>query len=177
MCKLHAHVAQSAETDHADFLALGDAPVAHGRVGCDSGAEQRSGSGEVEIRGNAEDESLVNDDAVGVAAIGDASQMLVGEVVGEGQIRAELLEARLALGACAVGVHHAADCGEVARLELGDRGANLGDTADDLVAGDAGINGGHHAAPLIANLVEIGVTDAADREFRSVRRVRLDHAA
>jgi hypothetical protein len=30
MRKLHAHVAQSAETDHANFLALGDTLVAHG---------------------------------------------------------------------------------------------------------------------------------------------------
>src|ERR1035441_5622940 len=30
MCKLHAHMAQSAETGHANFLALCDAPVAHG---------------------------------------------------------------------------------------------------------------------------------------------------
>ena len=97
--KLHAHVAQPAETDHADLLALGDAPVAHGRVGRDSGAEQRRGAGEIEVRGNAQHEALVDHDAVGVAAVGDASEVLVGKVVGEGQVRAELLEAGLALGA------------------------------------------------------------------------------
>src|SRR6267143_1149757 len=37
MGKFHAHVTQSAETGHANFLALGDTPVAHGRVSCDSG--------------------------------------------------------------------------------------------------------------------------------------------
>ena len=78
--ELHAHVAESAETDDADFLALGDAPVAHRRVGGDSGAEQRRGSGEVEVGRNAQDESLVDDDAVGVAAVGDASEMLVGKL-------------------------------------------------------------------------------------------------
>ena len=57
--KFHAHVAESAEANDANFLALGDAPVVHGRVGGDSGAEQRRGSGEIEIRGHAEDESLV----------------------------------------------------------------------------------------------------------------------
>ena len=81
MSKLHAHVAQSAETDHADFLALGDAPVAHGRVGGDSGAEQRRGSGEIEVRGHAQDKALIDDDAIGVAAIGDASEVLVRGVV------------------------------------------------------------------------------------------------
>ncbi len=163
--KLHAHVAQSAETDHANFLAFGDAPVAHRRVRCDSGAKQRSGSGEIQVRGNAQDKPLVDDDAVGVAAVGDASQMLVGKVVSKGEVWAELLEARLALGAGAVRVHHAADCSEVAGLELGDRGADLGDAADDFVAGNAGIDGGHHVAPLVADLVEIGVTDAAVQNF------------
>ena len=71
MGELHAHVAQPAEADHADLLALGDAPVAHGRVGRDPGAEQRRGSGEVEVGGDAQDEVFVDDDAVGVAAVGD----------------------------------------------------------------------------------------------------------
>ena len=74
---------------------------------------------------------------VGVAAVGDAAEMLVREVVGEGEVGAELFEAGLALGAGAVGVDQAADGGEVAGLELGDGRADLGDAADDFVAGDA----------------------------------------
>jgi len=158
--KLHAHVAESTETDNADFLALGDIPVAQRRVCGDSGAKQRSGSGKVEVRGNAEDKALVNDDAIGVAAIGDTSQVLVRKVVGEGRLRTELLEARPALRAGAVRVHHAADCGDVARLELGYGRADFGDAPNDLVSGNAGIDGGHHTAPFVADLVEIGVTDA-----------------
>ena len=165
MCKLHAHVTQSAETDHANFLALGDAPVVHRRVGGDAGAKQRSDSGKLQVRWDAQDKPLVDDDALGVAAISDASQMLVGEVVSQGEIRTELLEARLALGAGAVGIDHAADCGEVAGLELRDRGADLGDAADDFMAGNARVDGGHHAAPLVADLVQIGVTDAAVENF------------
>ena len=126
---------------------------------------KRRGSGEVEVRGNMEHEPLVDHDAVRVAAVGDAAEMLVGEVVSEGQVGAELLEARLALRAGAVGVHQAADRGEVAGLELGDGGADLGDAADDLVAGDAGIDSGHDFAPLIAHLVQIGVADAAVENF------------
>ncbi len=125
MRKLHAHVAQPAETHHADLLAFGDAPVAHGRVGGDSGAEQRRGSGEIEVGGNVQHKALIDDDAVGVAAIGDASQVLIGEVVGERHVGAELLEAGLALGAGAVGIDHAADRGQVAGLEPGDRRADL----------------------------------------------------
>ena len=107
--ELHAHVAQPAETDHADLLALGDAPVAHRRVGRDPGAEERRGSGEIEVGRDAQDEVLVDDDAVGVAAVGDAAEVLVRGVVGEGHVRAELLEAGLAVRAGAVGVDHAAD--------------------------------------------------------------------
>ena len=81
------------------------------------------------------------------------------------QVRAELLEAGLALGAGAVGVDHAADRGEIAGLELGDCGADLRDTADDLMAGDAGVDRGHDVAPLIADLVEIGVADAAEEDL------------
>ncbi len=165
MSDLHAHVAQPAETDHADILALGDAPVAHGRVRRDPGAEERRRSREVEVGGDAHHEALVDDDAVGVTTVGDTSEVLVPRVVGEGSVRAELLEAGSALGAGAVGVDEAAHRGEVAARESGDGGADLRDAADDLVAGDAGVDGGHHAAPLVPDRVEIGVADPAEEDL------------
>ncbi len=55
--ELDAHVAESAEADDADFLALADSPVMHRRVGGDAGAEQRRGPGEIEVRGDLEDET------------------------------------------------------------------------------------------------------------------------
>jgi hypothetical protein len=48
------------------------------------------------------------------------------------------------------------------QLELGNRWAALGDTADDLVAWDDRVDSGHDAAPLVAHLVEVGVADAAE---------------
>ena len=165
MSKLHAHVAQSAETDHANFLALADAPAAHGRVGGDSGAEERRRPREIEVGRDAQDKTIVDDHAIGVATIGDASEVLVRGVKGKDHVRAELLKAGLALGAGAVRVDHAAHRGEVAGLELGDGGADLGDAADDLMAGDAGVDGGHMAAPLVTDSVEIGVADAAEQDF------------
>ena len=107
----------------------------------------------------------VDDDAVGVAAVGDAAGVFVGEVVGEGQVGAELLEAFFALGTGAIGVDHAADGGEFADFEFGYGGADFGDAADDLVAGDAGVYRGHDAAPLVAGLMEVGVTDAAEENL------------
>jgi len=49
MGKLHAHVPQFVESDHANFLALADAPMAHRRVHCDSGAKQRSSTGKLQV--------------------------------------------------------------------------------------------------------------------------------
>jgi hypothetical protein len=43
--------------------------------------------------------------------------------------------------------------GNVAFLELPDAGPRFYDAADNLVPGHAGINGRHHALPLIAHLV------------------------
>jgi hypothetical protein len=120
MRKFHAHVAQSTETDHASFHALADTPAAHGRVSCDSGAEQRRGSGELEVRGDAQNETLVDDDALGVAAIGDVSEVLVRRIKGQYHVRAELLKPSPALGTGAVRVDHAANRREIPGLELRD---------------------------------------------------------
>src|SRR6266446_1819852 len=107
--KFYRHVAQSAETDHANFLALGDAPVMHRRVGRDPGAEQRRGCGEIEIGWKTQNEMFIDNDAFGVAAVGHASEMLVRRVEREDHVRAELLKAGLALWASAVRIDHAAD--------------------------------------------------------------------
>ena len=37
--------------------------------------------------------------------------------------------------------------------------------ADDFMTGDAGIDGRHRLFPLVANQVQIGVTDAAEKNF------------
>ena len=138
---------------------------AHGRVCCDASAEQRRGPGESQIGGDAQHEAFIDDDAVGVATVGDASEVLVRGVEGEPQVRAEILKPSLAPGAGAVGVDQAADCGEVARLVLGNGRADLGDTPDDLMAGDNRVDSGHELAPLVADRMEIGVADAAEQDF------------
>ena len=67
---------------------------------------------------------------------------------------AELLEVVLALGAGLIGVDEAADADDVAELVLFHGGADLGDAADDFMAGDAGIGGGDGAL-FIAHLMEV----------------------
>ena len=85
------------KTDDADLLAFADAPMVHGRIGRDSGTKQRCGP-QGQIRRNAQNESLIDNDALGIAAVGDASKMFIGEVVGQRQVWAELFQARPASG-------------------------------------------------------------------------------
>src|SRR5438309_993494 len=165
MSKFYRHVAQSAETDHADFLSLGDAPMMHRGVGRDPGAEQRRGCGEIEVRGKAQNEVFIDDDALGVAAVGHASEVFVWGIESEDHVRAELFEASLALWAGAVRVDHAADRGEIPGLVLGNGRADLGHAADDLMAGHNRIIRGHELAPLVADRMEIGVADAAKEDL------------
>src|SRR6185312_5830950 len=169
--ELDTHVAEPAETNDADLLALSHSPVVHRGICGDAGTEQRGGPGEIEVRGHLEHEALVDNDAVGVTAVGDAAGMFVGEVVGQGHVRAELLEACLALRTRTVGVDQAANSGKVADLELRHGRAGAGNTAHDLMAWDAGINGGHNAAPLVADLMQVGVTDAAEENLDAHIRV------
>src|SRR4029453_7210845 len=80
---------------------------------------------------------LAHDNMVGIAALADAAVDLVDAVVGEGRAaQAELLPAGPAFLAGQVRIDDGADRHGVADLVLGDLGADGGDSADDLVAGD-----------------------------------------
>ncbi len=103
MCNLHGHVTQPAETGDANFLALRDAPVAHGRVCRDPSAEERRRSGEIEVGGDAQHEMLIDDDAVGVTTVGHPSEILIRRVKGEPLVWTEVLQAGFAPGTRAVG--------------------------------------------------------------------------
>jgi hypothetical protein len=66
--------------------------------------------------------------------------------------------------AVTVGVNQAADCSKVVGLELDDCGADLGNTADDLMSGNAWIDSGY-PAPLVTDLVQVRVADTAEKDF------------
>src|SRR5947209_1875495 len=51
------------------------------------------------------------------------------------------------------------------RVVLGNCRADLGYTADDLVAGNNRVIRGHELAPLVADRMEIGVADAAEEDL------------
>src|SRR5204863_9776632 len=150
MRKFYGHVTQSAEADHPNFLALGDAPVMNGGVGSDAGAKQRRSCGKIDVGWKAQNEMFIDDNTFGVAAVGHASEMPVRRVEGEDHVRAELLEASFALWAGAVRVDHAADRGEIPGLVLGNCRSHLGHTADDLMARYDRVIRGHELTPLVA---------------------------
>ena len=74
-------------------------------------------------------------------------------------VRAELLKAGAAVRAGAIRIDQTADADKVARFELVDRRTHLGDPPDDLVAGHAWIDGGHHVVPLVASIVKVPCAD------------------
>ena len=102
---------------------------------------------------------LGGEDSVGVAAVGDIAFVGFGVVGADHALGAIGFGAGLAVVADPAGFDGDAYAGEVADFELGDGGADGGDVADDFVAGDHGVDG---AAPLIADLVDVGVADAAE---------------
>src|SRR5437762_4643527 len=165
MSKFYRHVTQAAETNHPNFRALSDAPVMHRGVSRDTGTEQRRDCGEFQVRGDSQNEMLIDDDAFGVAAVSNPSEVLIRRVEGEDHIRAELFKASLAVRAGSIRVDHAADRSEIPGLVLGNRRADFGDTPDDLMTGDDWVIRGHELAPLIADRMEIGVTDAAEKDL------------
>jgi hypothetical protein len=65
----------------------------------------------------------------------------------------------------AVRVNQAANRGEVAGLEFGNSGANLGHAADNLMARNNRVHSGHEFAPLITHRVKIRVANTAEQDF------------
>ena len=129
-------------------------------VGGDSCAEERGDGGEfgLELGRDAVNVALVDDDVVGVAAVGDLSGVVLGVVGADEALLAIGLFMGDAVAADAAGVDHDAYSGEVAFLEALDVGADGGDAANDLMTWDHGVHG---AAPLVADLMDVGVADAA----------------
>ena len=113
-------------------------------------------------------EGFLDDDGLRVAAVGvfAAEQRAV---VGTGEaVVAVLLLAFAAGRTMAAAVDHAADAGEVARLELADPATDGNDAADDLVTGHRRIK---RVLPLVAGGVDVRMADAAieDLDLHIVR--------
>ena len=163
MGEFHAHVAEPAQAHNADLLALADLVVAEGGIGGDTGTQQGSAGGQIEISRHPQHEGFVHDHMIGIAAVGHATEVFVRGVVGEdGATLAELFKSVAAVFATAAGIHHAADCGEITFLKMFDLGTGFDDAPDNLVAEHAGIG---RATPLIAADVQIRVANTAKKNL------------
>ena len=117
----------------------------------------------IEIGGDGVGEALVDDVVVGVAAHGDgAVDAILGGVGERGALVAEMFFAAVAGSAVAAGVDDDADGGDVSELEFFGRVSDRDHSADDLVAGDHGID---RIAPLVAGHVQVRMADAAVEDF------------
>src|SRR5580704_9876701 len=97
MSEFQPHVTKAAKAHNSNFLALLHIPVPQWRISRDAGTEQRRGGRKIKLLGNLERKCLGDDDAIGIAAIGDAAELLVFGVVGKRRhVVAELLFARAA---------------------------------------------------------------------------------
>ena len=157
--EFQSHVAQSAQAHNADLLTGSDFPVAQRRIRGDAGAEQRGGRGRVQLLRDFQHEGLIDDDVLGISTISHAARVLIGAVIRERRDpQAVLFEAAPAILAGAAGIDHAADGGYIALSEFRHALSDLNHAAHDFVAGNYGVDG---VAPLIACLMQVGMTDPA----------------
>ena len=155
---LHAHVSEAAHAEDSDARAGAHVVMLERRVGGDAGAQEGRAGREVEGFRHVQREVLAHREASRVAA-GRRVALGVGAVgpQGAGRRRAPLLVVGFAHLARATGADHAAHTHAVPHLERGDAGPDLGDGADELVAGHERVG---HGAPLAAGGVDVGVADA-----------------
>ena len=175
--KLHPHVAETTQSDDADFLPGTDFPVAHRRIGRDAGAEQRRGGGGIEIGGHPQHEVLRHDDALRITAERRRAEMLVGAAESHHHaVVAELFQPRAAVRTRAARVHEATHADGVADLEFRHPAADGRHAAHDFVAGHGRVLG---EMPFIPREMQVGVADAAvenlDLHVARERLAALDH--
>ena len=155
---LHAHVSEAAHAEDGHARAGAHVVVLEGRVCGDAGTQEGRAGGEVEGFRHVQGEVLAHGEAARVSA-GRRVTFGIGAVgpQGAGRRGAPLLVVGFAHLARAAGADHAAHAHAVPHLERGDAGADLGDGADELVAGHERVR---HGTPLAAGGVDVGVADA-----------------
>src|SRR5437764_15194075 len=105
---------------------------------------------------------LFDYNTVRIAAIGNSSKVHIWRVVGEGHMRTVLLKTGPTLLAVTIRVNHAADCRNIAGFKLADRGADLGDTANNFMSRNTRLYCRHSSTPLTANGVEVRMAYTAE---------------
>src|ERR1051325_4931487 len=118
--KLHRHVTESSQSDHADLFIFANPPVAHRRICSNPRTEERRCSGNIQIRRYTQNEMFVNDNATGIAPVGDAAEVFVRRIESQCHVWAELFEVAFAILTGSIGVDHTADGDKIAWLVLAD---------------------------------------------------------
>ena len=161
--EFHAHVAEAAEAHDGDPRALLQTDLSERRIRRDPCTKQGSRSGWVQSLGEVQDEMLVNDDLVGVAAKGRCLSVRVHAPVGHREaVLAVVFVAARAAAAGAARIDEAADADPLAFPESLGVLSGLHDPADDLVTRNAGEHG---HPPFVPRTVDVGVADAAKINF------------
>src|SRR6201993_81694 len=162
MRQFDTHVSQPSQTDNGNLFPGARLPMAQGRVERDAGTEQRCAGVEWQIGGHAQHIILVDDDSVGVTAVGRGA-FFVPSVVGPHRLHAAVLfKAALTLRAGTARVDKATDTHFVAHFIFGHAVADGSYYAGDLVPR-------HHGedrfflvvAPFVARLMNIGMANPA----------------
>ena len=155
---LHTHVPQATKADDADLFAGTGPPMLEGRIGRNTGAEQRRHSGELgSIVRDMQHKRLFHHDALRIAPV----RVLTAEdraIVGTGKSGLTvLLLAVAAGGAMTAAIDHATHPRQIANLELPDLITNRGHAPDDLMTRHRRIE---RVLPFIAGRMQIRVADA-----------------
>ena len=134
-------------------------PVAQGRIGGDSRAQQGTGGFGVEFFRQAQHEPVGHEDSLRIAAVCGQAILSVFVIVG---LRAIVFAIHFQSGkaglAMSAGVYHRANAYHVTRLELRNITADACHSSDDLMARNHRVGA---PSPFVARLVNVGVADAA----------------
>ena len=162
MREFDPHVPETTDTDDAHLLSRPRVPVTQRRVGGDARTQQRRHGRKLRRRmGNTEHVVLMHDDLLRISTERVPRCVRRCEVIRARHVVAVILETGAAVRAFPAAIDDAANPDEVARLEAGHLFADRQHATNDLVAWHAGIK---RARPLRAHLVQIGMTDAAERD-------------
>ncbi len=103
--------------------------------------------------------------ALGISPVSNASELFVRAVECKNAIRAELLETGLALRAGTIRVDEAADSNDIAQLVLDDGGTDASHAAYDFVPRNNRINRRPAVVPFVPHMVQIRMANAAEENL------------
>jgi len=162
MRQFDAHVPEASQTNDGHFFPGTRLPVTQWGVERNSGAKQRRTGVQRKVIGHTQDVIFVHHNPGGIPAIGRLALFIAAVVGPHGLHSTILLEAALAFGAGATGIDKTADPYFVSYFVFRHLVSNFRHYPSDFVPRHHGEDGFFLiVTPLIADLVNVGVADAA----------------